>query len=171
MTLTLDNLAQLIYDREHGMDIAGLEVKYGVSKKAVWKIIGRKEEIRSALRQGVSVDKKRMGQALDFPQIDAYVLRFIRKARERNFPVTPITVLDAASVASDKLKLTDFKASTGWLRQFRLRHNLDFKTLHGNFIMTRYIILYYIILNYITLHYYYYHYSYYYYHYNFLYYN
>ena len=141
MTLTLGKLAQLIYDHDHGMDVAGLEVKYGISKQAVWKNIGRKEEITSALRKGVSMDKKRIGQSLDFPQIDDYVIKFIHKARERNFPVTPTTVLDAASEAADELKLTNFRTSTDWLRQFRLRHNLDFKTLHGNLIILICIII------------------------------
>ena len=115
------------------------------------KNIKRKEEVKSALRKGVSVEKKRISQALDFPQIDDYVIKFIHKSRERNFPVTPTTVCDAASSYSEKLNLTNFKASTGWFRQFRKRHNLDFKTLHGSFIILYYIIYYIILYNYILL--------------------
>ena len=139
--MALGELAQLIYDHDHEIDVVGLEVKYGISKQAVWKYIGRKEEITSALRKGVSIDKKQTSQSLDLPQIDDYVIKLIHKARERNFPVTPTTVLDAASEAADELKLTNFRTSTGWLRQFRLRHNLDFKTLHGDLIILICIII------------------------------
>ena len=139
--MALGELAQLIYDHDHEMDVVGLKVKYGISKQAVWKYIGRKEEITSASRKGVSIDKKQTSQSLDLPQIDDYVIKFIHKVRESIFLVTPTTLLDVASEAADEPKLINFRTSTGWLRQFRLRHNLDFKTLHGNLMILICIII------------------------------
>ena len=66
-----------------------------------------------------------------FENVNSIVFEWFCIARSKNFPILgPILQAKSIEIAK-KLEITNFKASNGWLRSFKLRYNISFKKLLG----------------------------------------
>ncbi|KAJ1518785.1 hypothetical protein ONE63_011598 [Megalurothrips usitatus] len=66
-----------------------------------------------------------------FEKLEEDLVEWLRSARAQKIPISG-SLLCTKAIQFAKVKgITDFKASNGWLTRFRRRHNLLFKTLHG----------------------------------------
>ncbi|XP_030749426.1 tigger transposable element-derived protein 6-like [Sitophilus oryzae] len=109
-----------------------LAEKFGVGRTQVNDILKNKVELKKMFEEeGCNADKKRKFPKTEGFAIDQLVYEWFCKARNKNIPISGTLIREKALEVSTSLKLSEFKASTGWLNKFCKRHNINFKTICG----------------------------------------
>lgn len=67
----------------------------------------------------------------EFPQIDKDLYEYLTKQRANNIDVNTEDLLTHARAIAVKNKIQNFKGSIGYIRNWKSRFNVRFKTLHG----------------------------------------
>ena len=65
--------------------------------------------------------------APDHPELDACMFSWASKMRSAGLPLTEDSYLLKAAEFATKLKIDNFKASSGWIESFKKRHRLNSK--------------------------------------------
>ena len=66
-----------------------------------------------------------------FDELENSMLKWFTAMRDRNIPLSGTLLLEKAKSFADRLRITDFKHSTGWLDRFKERHDISFKAVCG----------------------------------------
>lgn len=119
------------------------EVEAGVKKKidnaaafdipssTLSTIIKNKEAIKCATENLVYQPHRKRMKLCSNPNIEKHMLDWIRRARDENVPISgPIVREKTEKLASD-LGHADFKASEGWLMNFKKRNGIVSKIISG----------------------------------------
>ncbi|GBM80855.1 hypothetical protein AVEN_205056-1 [Araneus ventricosus] len=64
-------------------------------------------------------------------EIDEVLMKWFRSARAKDIPVSGVLLQEKAREVGESLGLETFKASNGWLENFRTCHNISFKQICG----------------------------------------
>ena len=108
-----------------------LAEQYGVSKTTISNIKKNEHSIINSVESNCSQNRKRKIRKAENEEVNNIMLEFFIKCRAQNIPVTgPMLQAKAAETASS-LQIEKFSASSGWLKAFRLRNNINFKALCG----------------------------------------
>ena len=75
--------------------------------------------------------KKHAVSRVKYDAIEAEILETLKLYREKNVPMTGVLLRDEAIFIANQLGIEDFRASTGWLRSFKVRNDVFFRKLHG----------------------------------------
>lgn len=86
-------------------------------------ILKSKENNVSAVQSGASTQRKRL-QTATFDGVDKAVFAWFMDMRARNVPLSSAVIQQKAEDFACILGCADFKASMGWLQQFKNRHSI-----------------------------------------------
>ncbi|KAH9124184.1 hypothetical protein LEN26_009763 [Aphanomyces euteiches] len=131
--LELSKKAEVLQDIEGGVRYEDIATKFSISKAMITRIKQKRSSIEAKLLQNADPESKRpcrlSGDALE---LDRRVYLWFCKARATKvIPVTGPMLQEKALRAAAALGMTSFTASNGWLQGFRVRHNIQFRTLSG----------------------------------------
>lgn len=114
------------------MSIRKLAEKFGIGKTQVAEILRNKEDIIRRYNENSTNEKcHRFQRNGPGELIDKIVLEWFNRVRNKNVPISgPIIQTNALEVAR-KIECDNFKASNGWLKSFKVRHNIVFKSICG----------------------------------------
>ena len=70
-------------------------------------------------------------RAPQYEQLEAVVYEWFGQVRARDGQIIDSLLVEKAKALAEKLHLPDFKASDGWLANFKKRHNIKLQRPHG----------------------------------------
>jgi hypothetical protein len=130
--LTLEDKVKLIKYLEAGNSERKAAEAFKVSKGSVSNIKQRKEEYLSQYEDdNMPKDRCRKMKKTENEDVNELVWTWFKKARSMNIPLSGPLVQEAAKSFAEKLGKETFQASKGWLESFRNRHQIEFRSLHG----------------------------------------
>lgn len=100
--------------------------EFNIPPNTLSSIIKQKEKIMK-FNCG-NMKKMRMTPYLD---IDECLLKWFTQCRDKNIPLNGTILLEKANEYAQKLGHTNFKASSGWLTNWKKRHDVVFRTVCG----------------------------------------
>lgn len=121
-TLSVDQKFRLIKEVESGSKNKDVAVKYGISPSTVSTILKNKHSVITAMESGsASGSIKRLKKPM-YENVDKAVLEWFKSARMQNLPISGGLIKEKALEFSEKLGQPNFKASTGWLDNWKRRY-------------------------------------------------
>lgn len=126
--LSIENKITILDRLEKGESGASLAVVYNVGKSTISEIKGNKSKILQFASKLNSTDgsksRKSMKKASDEKLEDAIYLWFLQK-RSQGQPISGLLLCEKALQMNEQLGgPSEFKASTGWLKNCKLRHGI-----------------------------------------------
>lgn len=132
--MNLKDKLQLIKDIESGISAAIVQSKYGLKNRSnITEIMKRKANLKEeALRLGSKISSKNIRKS-NYPLLEEALLQCIReyKAKCPNLVITGDILKAKATFFSEKLGITNFKASSGFISRFKDRNSLSYGTVCG----------------------------------------
>lgn len=130
--LTLQKKIEVIRYIEAGNSERKAAEAFKVSKGCIHNIKIRKEEYLSQYEdENMSKDRCRKIRKTENEDVNELVWTWFKKARAMDIPLSGPLVQEAAQNFAQKLGKEAFQASNGWLESFRNRHQIEFRTFHG----------------------------------------
>lgn len=129
--LTLKEKIAMANDLKKGMTEAEASKKYGCGKGTIYRV--KKESDKLLEMDENLVGNKKRKISTKFEDLEMAVIEWINMARDNNCVVTgPIIQKVASKLAKNRdISEETFKASNGWLQNFKARHHLISKLLQG----------------------------------------
>lgn len=114
----------------HKKTVKELMIHFQCGKTQVYDCLSKKEEIKKNFSMLKSPGIKRI-RSSEFDKLNDVIFQWFCTARTKSFPISgPIIQAKALEVAS-KMNFFEFKASNGWLRSFRKRFKISFRSVCG----------------------------------------
>ena len=104
--------------------------KYGVPKNTLSTWVKSKEKLFAALEKGNNVKRQKL-RTWDHETLDTAVFKWFLSLRSQNVPLSGAIIQEKTSQYAKELSIEHFKASGGWLRRWKERNNVTFKTISG----------------------------------------
>lgn len=109
-----------------------IDASFDIPKTTVSNILKRKVDLLDAYDSNQSPQRKRVCIRTDRSvELDKSVFEWFSRKRALNLPVSGPLLQEKARDLAEKLGITDFKASNGWLEKFKSCHNISFQTICG----------------------------------------
>ena len=125
---TLPEKCQALNDIEKGLPNKDVATKYGVPKNTISTWIKNKDKILSSLEKGQNVKRRKLRPGAH-EALDAAVFKWFLNMRSQNVPLSGGRIQRKASICAKELIIENFKVSDGWLRLWKERRNITFKTI------------------------------------------
>jgi hypothetical protein len=131
-TLTLSDKIKLIELKQHeNLSVKELMVKFKCGKTQVYEAIKNKDKLMEQWVSCKNSGKSKRVVSVRFEQVEQDLYRWFINCRSKSLPISgPILQTEATKLA-EKLGISDFKASNGWLDRFKRRHNIVCKQING----------------------------------------
>ncbi|XP_069102035.1 tigger transposable element-derived protein 4-like [Argopecten irradians] len=129
--LTLGQKVEAISQLDDGVPAYKIAEKLGVGKTQIQNLRKRKAELMSDYENNVPSDSKRRRHFTGNEEINESTLAWVNYAIHRRINVTGPLIQTKALEFSERLGITDIKASKGWLESFTKRNCLVFGTISG----------------------------------------
>uniref|UniRef100_A0A914VZL2 HTH CENPB-type domain-containing protein n=1 Tax=Plectus sambesii TaxID=2011161 RepID=A0A914VZL2_9BILA len=107
-----------------------LAKQFSIPRSTIKDILSRKDAILEAIDGGGESKRARIKTG-KYEDLEQALLRWIKTVRSENVPVTGQLLKEKARETSTLLKIEGFKASEGWLTNFKHRHSISFKSNQG----------------------------------------
>lgn len=123
--LTLkEKLEVLEYAKKHPKDSTRqLAEKFSCGRTQIQGILKNKESLVRSFEDNAPLSRKRTKTSSN-EEINEAMIHWFKLARQRNIPVSGPMIQEEAKIMAEKMGMTDFKASNGWLSSFKKRHNI-----------------------------------------------
>lgn len=105
-------------------------IKFNISKTTVNNIKKNARQIEHRSRTE-NPKMKRKYRPTRFEKVNELTLDWFNRMRRMDARISGPMLQEAALYFADKLRVTGFKASSGWLDSFKKRHNMSSKLLSG----------------------------------------
>ena len=117
----------MLKEKQSQIDIAR---KLGISQSQVSKVCKNRDEIMKQLNWNDNPERKRQrtGKAAD---VESALTVWFSNSRGRDVPLSGPVLQEKAHDLAKKLNKPDFKATTGWLCQWKARTGVVYKRMHG----------------------------------------
>ena len=116
---TLAEKCKALKDLEKGISNKDVAEKYGVPKNTVSTWVKNKEKLLSALEK--SSCKRRKIRESNYADVDNVVFKWFLSQRSKSIPIDGTLIKEKAIKYAKELRITDFKASDGWLGRWKKR--------------------------------------------------
>lgn len=131
-TLTIGEKVRLINEVELGAkkkkDIAA---EFDIPASTLSTIMKNRQSILNASQVNGSCNARKRLKESAFPCLEKAMLEWFRCARDKNLPISGPIVLQKAEQFAKSLKYEHFKASQGWLENFKKRNAIVQKVMCG----------------------------------------
>jgi hypothetical protein len=107
-----------------------IAAEFKIPRSTLSTILKSKEKILSHRAEGKGGRKFRQKSA-EFVDVEKCVLRWFRERRESNIPLSGPFIKEKALQFATSLGHTNFKASNGWLHNFKTRYGIAQKNICG----------------------------------------
>lgn len=121
-TLSIDEKFRLIKEVESGARKKDIAVKYGVPANTVSTILKNKQTIITAIEYGGASGSSKRLKKPTYENVDKAILEWFKSARRQNLPISGRLIKEKALEFSRQLGQPNFKASTGWLDNWKRRY-------------------------------------------------
>lgn len=118
---------------EGGKSAISVAKKYGVAKNTVSHWIKNKAEIFKAVDENQLGKKRKRMRLSSFEDLDKAIYKWFTNVRRNDIPIGASVIKAKALEYAGKLNCDKFKASDGWLNNWKVRYNVSFKTISGTF--------------------------------------
>lgn len=132
-TLKLEDKWAIIQRYERGETPAALSAVYGIGRATVYDIVKHKSNIEKFMKSVVSTpgDRKTL-KGGEFPKIEEALYTWFQQQRGRNAPISGDILKSKARFFYNKINnKDDFRASDGWLDNFKSRYGIRFLEMSG----------------------------------------
>lgn len=119
-----------LLDKEK-LSVRDIAKRFNIGKTQAAKILKNKEDIRKKWQSGANIKTKKNFLSSEGLKIDKACFDWFVKARNKNIPLSGPLVKRKAREIAEKLGVSTFRASDGWLQKWRLRNNITFKCISG----------------------------------------
>lgn len=123
--LSISDKIKIINMLKDGVKYQRIMDDFGISKSTVFFIKSSEGKLKTS-----EAFKKRQRKP-KILELDSKVWNWYKNQRNAGVPIRGIEIKAAAKRFAEKLHLSEFKGSDGWLRSFRCRHNLLNKRIVG----------------------------------------
>ncbi|KAG5877946.1 hypothetical protein JTB14_034256 [Gonioctena quinquepunctata] len=131
-SLSLKEKNQIIEESEKtGLSTRKLAEKFDVGKTQVTMLLQHKAEVRNLYQEGGNEEQNRKLPKTEGRALDQIVFNWFCEARNKHLPISGPIIQAKALESAQVLGLDNFKASNGWLKRFRHRHDITFKKICG----------------------------------------
>lgn len=129
-TLTLREKSDVINAVKSGMKKKDVAAQYGLPASTLSTIIKNEAEILQRYESSNNLSSKRRRLA-EFPDLEECLLTWFKQCRDKNISVSGPILREKAEEFSKSLGHSSFRASNGWLVNFKKRHELVFRKVCG----------------------------------------
>jgi len=130
--LTLKEKVDVIKFIDQGHSERKTSSQFSISKGYVSNLKKRRLEYLEQFEdEMVPKDRCRKAYKTENEEINELVWAWFGRARSKDIPLSGPIVQEAAKEFAQRLGKGNFRASNGWLESFRKRHQIEFRTLHG----------------------------------------
>ena len=112
-----------------GLALVG-RIAFGIGRTQAQKILKEKEVILAEYENNMQSCKKRVRSA-NYSDVNEALWEWNTRCRESNIPVDGTMLQEEALLIAEKLGISGFTASTGWLQHFKQGYNLQKKANAG----------------------------------------
>ena len=98
--------------------------KFGIGRTQAQKTLKEKEVILTEYENNMHLCKKRVRSA-KYSDVNEALWKWCTRCRESNIPVDGTMLQEEALLIAEKLGISGFAASNGWLQRFKQRYNLQ----------------------------------------------
>lgn len=123
-TLTIEDKYKLINEVKNGSKKKDVASKYGVPPNTVSTILKNKESIITAMEYGTASGSSKRLKKPTYENVDKAIIDWFQAARSQNLPLSGGLIKEKALEFAKQLGQPDFKASTGWLDNWKRRYVL-----------------------------------------------
>ncbi len=129
--LTLHDKVRIIEMRGKNVPVTQIMQDFKCGKTAVYEVFKNRDEIMDRWINNANGNQRRKARVTGNEKINESVWEWFISARAKSMPISgPILQAQAMRVA-ESLKITTFKASTGWLDSFKKRHGIVWNEVCG----------------------------------------
>ncbi|XP_060855630.1 tigger transposable element-derived protein 4-like [Metopolophium dirhodum] len=131
-TLTLSDKIKLIELKQHeNLSVKELMVKFKCGKTQVYEAIKNKDKLMEQWVSCKNSGKSKRVVSVGYEQVERDLYRWFINCRSKSLPISGPIIQTEATKLAEKLGISDFKASNGWLDRFKRRHNIVCKQING----------------------------------------
>ena len=121
---------QALQDLEKGLSNKDVVAKYGVPKNTLSIWVKNKEKLVNALEKGTNGKQQKLKTG-NHELVDSAIFKWFLNMRSDNVPLSASVIQEKAVMFAKDLNVENFQASDGWLRRWKERNNITFKTVSG----------------------------------------
>jgi hypothetical protein len=122
---TIETKLAAITELERTQARSDIATKYGIDVSMLSKWQKNEAKIKKKAAEGFGQFLK--ARAPDHPELDACMFSWVSQMRSAGAPLTEDSYSLRAAEFAAKLKIENFKASSGWIESFKKRHKLQSK--------------------------------------------
>ncbi|XP_054281926.1 tigger transposable element-derived protein 6-like [Macrosteles quadrilineatus] len=127
-TLTHDEKRRVIKAVDEGLKKKSeIAKEFGIPPNTLSTIMKNREKYEA---EGGLTNKKRCKSG-EFKDVDECVLTWLKQCRDKNIPVSGPILQEKAIQYAESLGKKDFRASNGWLHNFKKRNEIIFRKVCG----------------------------------------
>ena len=104
--------------------------KYNIPKNTLSTWVKNKHKIMSSLNGGNNPKSKKLRTGIH-EKLDEAIFKWFLFARSQDVPIGGVVFKAKTLEYAKEIGLDDFQASDGWIRRWKKRYNISFKTISG----------------------------------------
>ena len=101
-----------------------LALQFGVGKSQISDVLRRKRELQDMYESNCSGDRKRTRVTSPYDELNSALYEWFCGLRSNNVPVSGPLIANKALILAAEMGLNDFKASSGWLSNWKKAYNI-----------------------------------------------
>ncbi|GFO22523.1 tigger transposable element-derived protein 4 [Plakobranchus ocellatus] len=105
--------------------------EYSIARGSLHTILKDKDKIMSAYTQGLFSQNRKKMRRPETNDVDRALFTWFKDARSKNVPLSGPILVEKAKEFAERLGVTSFTGSTGWLDRFKSRHEIVMKRICG----------------------------------------
>lgn len=117
------------FDSRGALSITDFAKSENLNESTVRTFVRKRKEIEESARS-TSCKRQRIREG-KFKSIEDSLLQWFYQARASSIPISGPILKEKAKEISQKISVTDFRASNGWLDRFRIRHGIVYRQICG----------------------------------------
>ena len=129
-TKTLSTKYEALKKIERGIPKKDVTAEYNVPRNTLSTCLKNKEKIVNAFESGNNRSTQKL-KSSSYENLNKAVYKLFVKVRDEGLPVNGPILKEKAIKYAEELGTENFKASNGWFKRWKGRHEISFKTVSG----------------------------------------